>query len=398
MTMFVVVLALSAAAFRAQAAEPGAPDRYYQQGEQALAQGRYEDAARAYEKLRELSPDTAEVHARLGLIYFQQREFGRAVPTLRRALKLKPALPKVDVLLAMSLAELGHFKEALLGLQKALRQSSDAPLRRMGGLQLLRAYTGLQQDDQAVEVALELSRLFPDDPEVLYHAGRLFANYAYLQTMKLRDVAPDSVWLHQATGEAYESQGAYDAAVRKYRQVLALDPRRPGLHFRAGRALLARAQQPGAAEQAERTRQEAAQEFEAELRLDPTNASAAYELGEMRRRAGDLEGARGLFERALEHYPDFAQARVALGRVLIALGAPERALPHLQHAVSLDAEDDVGLYQLSVAHGRLGNAAEQRAALDRFQRLRERTREREALMFAPPQVTPQELDTTSPPP
>jgi hypothetical protein len=41
------------------------------------------------------------------------------------------------------------------------------------GLQLQRAYTGLRQDDKAVEVALELTRAFPKDPEVLYHAGRL---------------------------------------------------------------------------------------------------------------------------------------------------------------------------------------------------------------------------------
>ena len=91
----------------------------------------------------------------------------------------------------------------------------------------------------AVDVALRLSRLYPDDPEVLYHSGRLFANFAYLQTMRLATVAPDSVWLHQAAGEANESQGLYDAAIREYRQVLTAAPRRPGIHFRIGRVLLA---------------------------------------------------------------------------------------------------------------------------------------------------------------
>src|SRR5262249_34784453 len=155
-----------------------------------------------FEKLRELSPGTPEVHAKLGLVYFQQRDFARAVPALRQALKLNPALPKADVLLAMSLSELGQFKEALPGLQKGFRQKTDPTMRRLAGLQLLRAHTGLGQDASAVEVALELSRSFPDDPEVLYHSGRLFANYAYLQTMKLSRVAPSSVWMHQAAGEA----------------------------------------------------------------------------------------------------------------------------------------------------------------------------------------------------
>jgi tetratricopeptide (TPR) repeat protein len=257
----------------------------------------------------------------------------------------------------------------------------------------------LQQDDKAVEVALELSRLHPDDPEVLYHSGRLFGNYAYLQTMKLWRVAPTSVWMHQAAGEANESQGLYDQAVREYRQVLALDPRRPGLHFRIGRALLARAQQPGSGAEAIKAREDAFREFEAELKVDPTNANATYELGEMHRKAGELDAAAALFESAVSRYPDFAEARIGLGRVLVAQGQPERALPHLQKAIALDPANDVAYYQLSVAHGKLGNVAEQRKVLEEFQRLRERKREREALLLAPPsQVTQQELDPSAPPP
>src|SRR5688572_193186 len=179
-----MVLCLSASSALAQS-DPALLDRYFQQGEQALAQGRYQEAAAAYEKLKELSPDTAEVHAKLGLIYFQQTDYARAASALGQALKLKPSLPKADILLAMSLSELGRFKEALPGLQKGFRQASDAPLRRLSGLQLLRAHTGLQQDAEAVEVALQLTRLHPDDPEILYHCGRLFGNFAYLQTMKL---------------------------------------------------------------------------------------------------------------------------------------------------------------------------------------------------------------------
>ena len=174
----------------------------------------------AYETLRQLSPGTGEVHARLGLIYFQQGKFGEAIPALREAIRLKPGLPKIDALLAMSLSELGRYEEALPAVTKAFSQSADPVLRRMAGLHLQRIYTGLGRDHDAVDVALRLSRLYPDDPEVLYHSGRLFANFAYLQTMKLAAVAPDSVWLHQAAGEANESQGLYDAALREYRQVL----------------------------------------------------------------------------------------------------------------------------------------------------------------------------------
>ena len=56
----------------------------------------------------------------------------------------------------------------------------------------------------------------------------------------------------------------------------------------------------------------------------------------MRRKAGELEAARGLFEKALAQYPAFEQAQVGLSRTLIALGRPADALPHLKAA--LEAE------------------------------------------------------------
>src|SRR4029453_4495968 len=152
----------------------------------------------------------------------------------------------------------------------------------MVGLHLMRVNTFLDRPADAAQAALELSRAFPKDPEVLYHTGRIFANLAYLQTMALAEVAPQSVWLHQAKGEANEKESAYDAAVQEYRAVLAADPKRPGIHYRTGRALLARAKQPDSPPNA---LAEAAQEFELELQLDPTNANAAYERGELQRKA-----------------------------------------------------------------------------------------------------------------
>ena len=206
------VLVLSTAALLGRSND-AVLQKYSQEAERAVAENRYADAEQAYEKLRQLTPGTAEVHARLGVIYFQERKFEQAVPVLRQALKLKPALPNLDLLLAMSLSELGRYDEALPGLEKGFRRSADPALKRMSGLQLERAYAGLQRDSKAVEVGLDLTRLYPDDPEVLYHAGRLFGNYAYLTMRKLADVAPSSVWRHQAAAEAHQSGGNFDSAI-----------------------------------------------------------------------------------------------------------------------------------------------------------------------------------------
>jgi tetratricopeptide (TPR) repeat protein len=390
-----VGLMLHAGAVRVEAQQRPDPAVLQQQaaaGERALAEGRYGDAEAAYESLRRLSPGTGEVHARLGLIYFQQGKFADAVAPLREALRLKPELPKVDVLLAMSLSELGQFDEALPALVKAFARPDDAVVRRMAGLHLQRIYTGLGRDRDAVEVALELSRLYPDDPEVLYHSGRLFANFAYLQTVKLATVAPDSVWLHQAAGEANESQGLDDAALREYRQVLALAPRRPGIHFRIGRVLLAHAKREGSnADEAEARRA-----FEAELALDPTNANAAYELAEMHRGAGELEPARKLFEQAVTHHPAFEHAQIGLARTLIALDRPADALPHLKAALELNPDSSVAYYHAARANRALGDTAAQQLALAQFNRTRTLAAERAAALSQKTDVTPQGLDPETP--
>jgi tetratricopeptide (TPR) repeat protein len=375
----------------AQPADPATLRQYFQEGEKALADRRYGDAEKAYSKLRALSPETAEVYGRLGLVYFQQRKYEEAIPTLRQGLKLKPSLPNADILLAMSLSELGRYTEALPGLTKGFRRSADPALKRMSGLQLQRSFTGLRQDDKAVEIALELNRLYPNDPEILYHGARLFGNFAFVNMRKLAEVAPKSVWRYQAAGEVHEGQGNYELAIAAYRQVLEVDPRHVGMHFRIGRVQLLRSWQPDSPPDLITL---AAREFEQELHLDPTNANAAYELGEIHRRAGKLDNARESFEFALKSYPDFEEAHVALGRVLLASGKPEAAANHLRRAVELNANNAVSYFHLAQVYRVLGKPTDQQKALAEFRRIQgqKRTEEITTDLFSR-QVTKQELET-----
>jgi len=295
----------------------------------------------------------------------------------------------------MSLSELGRYAEALPGLEKGFRQSTDPPLRRMCGLQLLRAYSGLRRDSKAVEVAVELNRLYPDDPEVLYHTGRIFGNFAFLNMQKLAQVAPSSVWRHQAEAEAYESQGSSDAAISEYRQVVSADPRRPGIHYRIGRTLLARSRQSNTPDDATA----AAKEFEQELQVDPGNANAAYELGELHRNAGEFSEAQKFFEQAVKSYPDFEEAQLGLAAVLTALQRPDSALPHLQKAVTLSPGNEVAWYRMSQVQGMLGHEADQKKAFAEFQRLRSQKWSQEEggkEIFSPDEITRQQLDQNAP--
>lgn len=367
-----------------------AVQRYSDEGQSALSSGDYAGAERAYEKLRDLEPEIAEVHANLGLIYFEERKFDQAVPALRHAVKLKPSLVKSASLLAMSLSELGHYDEALAGLEKGFRQSSEPEIKRMCGLELERSYTALKKDSKSVEVALELNRLYPDDPEILYQTGKVYGNFAFLTMEKLAQAAPGSVWRHLAAAEAHESQGSYSQAIREYREVQQLEPNRPEIHYRIGRSLMGRFWQSQSRDDVAA----AEKEFVEELRVNPDNANAAYELGEMRRKSRQIDDAQRYFEQALQHYPDFAEAQLGLAEVLLEKNQPEQALPHAQRAVALEAGNEVCWYRLATIQRRLGNAAEQQKALAEYQRLHEianRHKEVEPVL-SPREVTKQEVE------
>lgn len=365
----------------AQTNSGDASARYADAGQQALAAGRYSEARADYEKLAKLEPGLAEIHATLAVIDFKLRDYELAVSEALTAQKLKPSLPRLDSLLGMALAELGRFAEALPGLEKGFRQSADAEIKRMCGLQLERAYTGLKRDSKAVEVAMELNRLYPDDPEILYQTGKIYGNFAFLTMQKLAQVAPSSVWRHLAAAEADESQGSYSLAITEYRQVLALEPDRPGVHYRLGRTLLARSHQGAYAQDMA----EAAKEFEHELQRDPTNANAAYELGEIRRKGGQFDEAQKLLEAALENYPNFEEAHLGLASVLLSLQKPELALPHLQKAIELNAQNEVAWYRLGQVRKALGNTAEQQKALAEYRRLHDKANQQRGLepVFSP---------------
>jgi len=240
-----------------------------------------------------------------------------------------------------------------------------------------------------------MSRLYPNDPEVLYHNGKIFGNFAFLAITKLAQVAPNSVWAHQAAAEAYESQDSYNDAITEYRQVLAIDPQRPGIHYRLGRVLLARSRENNSAGD----RDTAFKEFDQELQLDPLNASAAYEIGEVHRNAGEFEDAQKYFEQALKNYPDFEEAQLGLAAVLMYRGKPASALIHLQKAIALNPGNEVSWYRLSQVERSLGDAAGAQSAIAKFQELHGKKPAQEEtgkpLFASTDEVTKQTLDPSA---
>lgn len=360
---FVLAVGFAGPAATAQQSEIS---QAYAAAQSTLAAGDLDQARRQFTTLSRAHPEIAEIHATLGALLFQQGDFTGSLRELEAAKKLKPSLPKLDDLIAMSNAELGNYDAALAPLEETFRSSEEPALKRQSGLELERAYTATRQDAKAVGVALKLQQLFPKDPEVLYHNERIFGNFAYLTVQTLTQQAPDSVWRYQAQAEALESQGSHDAAIDAYRKVLALDPKRPGIHYRIGRVLRERARDSHGSNDI----QLSLAEFQEELKINPDNANATYEIGELNRVSGHLPEAQTYFEMALRSYPNFPEASLGLGTVLASLNQPIKALPYLKRSIEGDPTDAAAWYRLTQVERALGHKADSEVALKRFLELR----------------------------
>ena len=175
-------------------------------------------------------------------------------------------------------------------------------------------------------------------------------------------VAPDSAWTHYANAQVQDNLDRFDTAEQEYRNALQRDPRMLGAHYHLGRVILRASRTTDSVEKARH-------EFEQELEISPGNADAEYELGEIEREKGNLEGAVAHFDRALRSHPEFVEAQVGIAKTLMKLGRPGDALPHLAEAARLDPGNKIPHYLLASAYRSMGDTASAAREISLYQKL-----------------------------
>jgi tetratricopeptide (TPR) repeat protein len=189
------------------------------------------------------------------------------------------------------------------------------------------------------------------------------------------------------------------AALKALQQAVALAPNHFDAQLALGRLLFGMGDDTGAIKA-----------FRAATSLQPANPQAQFFLATGLERSGDIENAvatyrkliannpemfeghlglgalllkrggpgseEGLKEltRALEINPNLYEARVTLGRALIANGRPLEAIEHLERAAQLAPDNPEPHYQLSLAYRRLGRKAEAAAQAIIVKRIHESRR------------------------
>jgi tetratricopeptide (TPR) repeat protein len=253
---------------------------------------------------------------------------------------------------AIALAEQGHCKEALPVLRRALTSSGSKEERKKAGVLGVRCAIGADDRVMAGELLGQLGKQFPNDPDVLYVAAHAYSDLSMRAASDLAERAPQSVEARKMNAEALEVQGKWDDAEKQYQEILAQDPKQPGIHYLIGRILLSRPD----ADQARIA--SAKQEFTAELEIDPKNPGAEYVLGVLARQDSDWEQAATHFSRAAKLDASFGDAFWGWGFALVSAKRYEEAIAPLRAAVRLQPGNPSAHYNLGMALSRTGRKDE----------------------------------------
>jgi predicted Zn-dependent protease len=274
----------------------------------------------------------------------------QGAPKTKTAAKTQAADPTAPVRQALALADGGRCTEALPVLKRATQSLADKQLRYLAAFATVRCGMSVNDTAAVLNAMTLLQRDFPDDPEVLYTAARIFARFSDRAAQELAQRFPKSPQVGKMNAEVLESKQMWKEAIAAYRAILAQDPKIPGIHYRIATILLDTSPTAEAAA-------EARAELEAELEINPKDAAAVFVLGEVARRAGSWDEAIRQFTRASQLDAGFSEAYFSLGLALNAAGKYADAIAPLERYVKGLPDDPAGHYQLAIAYSRTGNKA-----------------------------------------
>jgi tetratricopeptide (TPR) repeat protein len=348
-------------------ADPAAYRRHFDQGVIFYQAGARTAATKELMRAAELGPREAGPHIFLGMNYFAGNFFTRAEKEFQRAIQLDPGSSEARLGLVRTFDKMGKSHQGLPVLEEVLRSSPDHPeaLFFRGRILYRRGEFAAAADDlRRAAVAI------PANVEAHYHLG--------LALMKLNRTA--------AAVDAFEAAIDRDPGHLGARQNLAIVLRRSGATAAADRAeqefrrlreekdralqALAFRDKAVAAYNSEKY-QEALEEFQRIVSINPDDSQAVVYLGSTHLAMGDREAARLHLERGLRLDPENEFAYMELGRLSALEGDLAGAEEYLQRAMTANPDDPRPHYFLAGIYRSQNRIPESEREWAEFLRLQE---------------------------
>lgn len=310
------------------------------EAKQAERSGNFSRAAECYINYLKGHPQDAEVHQRLGLVYYLSNRFAEAIPVFQRALKLDQTQWGSALFLGICLYRVGQFKKAVEPLHFALKLKPDLPeghfwlgstLLALGKTE--EAISQLQMVSAGSSVSLEANAL-------LVRAYREAADSYYQRIEKLD---PNSYRTHQLQAETLIWRDRDTEAVQEYRKALAEKANIEGVHRAIGNLYWQ-------GREFERARPE----YEAELRSFPLDEEANVRLGQYWLVKGDAGRAERFLDTVLLVDKSSAEAHRDLAQIWLLRGDNAKAESFLKSALRESSDDPLTHRLLAELYERTG--------------------------------------------
>jgi tetratricopeptide (TPR) repeat protein len=264
--------------------DPGLAAQFYRLGyERAEAEfdaGRYQNARKILEAIRELRSPDAAFHDLLGSAYYAIDDPKKASQEFQEAVRLEPADPEHYFRLGMVFLKHRTADPAIYVYETALKSRPDVPKLWFGlGLSHYLAYR-LNEAEQALRKALAL------DPE--YDAAYVVLGDLLEQSKRTADaldvfrkameMRPDLYLPYYYYGKLASKEGHENSAdaIAKLRKAVSLNPNFPEARYELGKALVQSGQTS-----------EAIQQLNKSLELNPDLAQSHYQLARIYKKLDD---------------------------------------------------------------------------------------------------------------
>ena len=360
--LFMTAYASSVA--RAQS-EPSATDpqvqKIYGEAKAAEARGDLASAAANYESLLQIAPHLGAAYNNLGALYLRQKEYKKAADVLEKGLKVDPKMSSTSALLGISLYEMGEYGGARRHLETALRAN---PKDDNAELFLANDLVKLNEWDSAAGHLRQLAQRQPNNQETWYLLGKVHMKLSEQALAKLNEIDPNSVWMHEVSGEIMESMKNFDGALIEYKKAVEIAPQHAGFHYSLANAYWSL-----------QSWEAATQQFREELAIDPSNCMAHWKLGNIvLEQHEDAAVALADVDKALALCPNLVQARVDRARALLKLERNEEAMKDLLTAEQTNPEEPSIHFLLAQAYRAVGRTKEAQTEMGVFSKLEESNR------------------------
>lgn len=301
-------------------------------------------------------PHNAEALAHLGLLESRREHYDIAISNYRQALALNPNYPGLQMNLGLALFKATQFPEAIKAFTAEIQEHpGDQRLTILLGM----AHYGM--GDYLVAIPY-LKQAAVKDPQnlplrmTLAHSCLWSKQYdcvleVYKEILALNAESPEADML---VGEALDEKGDGAGAIEQFRAAEKANSKEPNVHFGLAYLLWKQSQFD-----------EAAKEFQAELKNDPTHHQARVYLGDAYVELNDYARAQSELEKAVAADPSSALVHRDLGIVYASQGRNEDAVKELQQAIALDPNDVAPHWRLAKLYQSMGRKDEAKAEFTR---------------------------------